>query len=198
MRDRSSAYEPYDDGLYDPGDDGLAEEGHYPMVRQFSALAEVRKHPGVASGVLAVLAGVGIAALLLNQRSGPTRYERLRGRIDPRGWIDTDALRDRFGGLADTVRHSLSEAGERASDLSEDARHRGEKFIHGARHSSRKALKKHGKVARRYAHDAGDYARDHAKEGGALLAVATIAAAIGAAALDVRRPDSRIRSLGKF
>ena len=198
MRDRSSAYEPYDDGLYDPSDDGLAEEVHYPMVRQFSALAEVRKHPGVASGVLAVLAGVGIAALLLNQRSGPTRYERIRGRIDPRGWIDTDALRDRFGGLADTVRHSLSEAGERASDLGEDARHRGEKLIHGARHSSRKAMKKHGKTVRRYAHDAGDYARDHAKEGGALLAVATIAAAIGAAALDVRRPDSRIRSLGKF
>jgi short-subunit dehydrogenase/ElaB/YqjD/DUF883 family membrane-anchored ribosome-binding protein len=198
MRDRGSAWEPYDDGLYDPSEDGLEEEVHYPMVRQFSALAEIRKHPGIASGVLAVLAGVGIAALLLNQRSGPTRYERLRGRIDPRGWIDTDALRDRFGGLAETVRHSLSEAGERASDLGEDARHRGERFVHGARHSSRKALKKHSKTARRYAHDAGEYARDHAKEGGALLALATIAAAIGAAALDVRRPDSRIRSLGKF
>lgn len=198
MRDRGSAWEPYDDGLYDPSEDGLEEEVHYPMVRQFSALAEIRKHPGIASGVLAVLAGVGIAALLLNQRSGPTRYERLRGRIDPRGWIDTDALRDRFGDLAETVRHSLSEAGERASDLGEDARHRGERFVHGARHSSRKALKKHSKTARRYAHDAGEYARDHAKEGGALLALATIAAAIGAAALDVRRPDSRIRSLGKF
>ncbi len=198
MRDRGSAWEPYDDGLYDPSEDGLEEEVHYPMVRQFSALAEVRKHPGIASGVLAVLAGVGIAALLLNQRSGPTRYERLRGRIDPRGWIDTDALRDRFGGLAETVRHSLAEAGERASDLGDDARHRGERLVHGARHSSRKALKKHGKTARRYAHDAGEYARDHAKEGGALLALATIAAAIGAAALDVRRPDSRLRSLGKF
>jgi ElaB/YqjD/DUF883 family membrane-anchored ribosome-binding protein len=168
------------------------------MVRQFSALAEVRKHPGITSGVVAVLAGIGIAALLLSQRSGPTRYERLRGRIDPRGWIDTAALRDRFGDLTETVRHSLSEAGERAADLGEDARHRGERLVHGARHSSRKALKKHGKTARRYAHDAGDYARDHAKEGGALLALATIAAAIGAAALDVRRPDSRIRSLGKF
>lgn len=198
MRDRSSAYEPYDDGLYDPNDDGLAEEVHYPMVRQFSALAEVRKHPGISSGVLAVLAGVGIAALILSQRNGPTRYERIRGRLDPRGWIDTGGLRDRFGDLAETVRHSLSEAGERASDLGDDARHRGEKILHGARHSSRKALKKHGKTARRYAHDAGDYARDHAREGGALLAVATIAAAIGAAALDVRRPDSRIRSLGKF
>ena len=198
MRDRSSAYEPYDDGLYDPNDDGLAEEVHYPMVRQFSALAEVRKHPGISSGVIAVLAGVGIAALILSQRNGPTRYERIRGRLDPRGWVDTSGLRDRFGDLAETVRHSLSEAGERASDLGDNARHRGEKLLHGARHSSRKALKKHGKTARRYAHDAGDYARDHAREGGALLAVATIAAAIGAAALDVRRPDSRIRSLGKF
>lgn len=198
MRDRSSAWEPYDDGLYDPSDDGLEEEVHYPMVRQFSALAEVRKHPGITSGVVAILAGIGIAALLLNQRSGPTRFERLRGRIDPRGWVDTGGLRGRFDELAETVRHGLSEAGERASDLGEDARHRGERFVHGARHSSRKALKKHGKTAKRYAHDAGAYARDHAKEGGALLALATVAAAIGAAALDVRRPDSRIRSLGKF
>ena len=96
------------------------------------------------------------------------------------------------------MRSSLSEVGERASDLGDDARHRGEQFVHGSRHSSRKALKKHGKTARRYAHDAGAYAKDHAKEGGALLAVATIAAAIGAAALDVRRPDSKLRSLGKF
>ena len=198
MRDRSSAYEPYDDGLYDPSEDGLEEEVHYPMVRQFSALAEVRKHPGITSGVVAILAGIGIAALLLNQRSGPTRYERMRGRIDPRGWVDAGALRGRFDELAETVRQSLSEAGERASDLGDDARHQGERFVHGARHSSRKALKKHRKTAKRYAHDAGAYARDHAREGGALLALATIAAAVGAAALDVRRPDSKLRSLGKF
>lgn len=198
MRDRGSAYQPFDDGLSDPGDDGLDEEVHYPMVRQFSALAEVRKHPGITSGVVAVLAGIGIAALLLNQRSGPTRYERLRGRIDPRGWIDTGTLRNRFDGFADTLRHSLSEAGERAADLGDDARHRGERLVHDARHSSRKALKKQGKTVKRYARDAGTYARDHAKEGGALLALATIAAAVGAAALDVRRPDGRIRTLGKF
>jgi ElaB/YqjD/DUF883 family membrane-anchored ribosome-binding protein len=198
MRDRGSAYQPFDDGLSDPGDDGLDEEVHYPMVRQFSALAEVRKHPGITSGVVAVLAGIGIAALLLNQRSGPTRYERLRGRIDPLGWIDTGTLRNRFDGFADTLRHSLSEAGERAADLGDDARHRGERLVHDARHSSRKALKKQGKTVKRYARDAGTYARDHAKEGGALLALATIAAAVGAAALDVRRPDSRIRTLGKF
>jgi len=168
------------------------------MVRQFSALNEIRKHPGITGGVVAVLAGIGIAALLLVWRSGPTRYERLRGRIDPRGWIDTGALNDRFGDMAHTLRRSLSEAGERAADLGGDARHRGEQVLRGARHASRKALKKHGKTAQRYAHDAGDYARGHAKEGGALLALTTIAAAIGAAALDVRRPDSRIRRLGKF
>ena len=198
MRDRDSAWQPYEDGLYDPTDDGLDEEVHYPMVRQFSALAEIRKHPGITGAVIAVLAGVGLATLLLNQRSGPTRYERIRGRIDPRTWIDTDGLRGRFDELAETVRHGLTEAGERASDLGEDARHRGGKFFRSARHSSRKALKKHSKTAKRYAHDAGTYAQDHVKEGGALLALVTIAAAVGAAAMDMRRPDSRIRSLGKF
>ncbi len=198
MRDRGSAYQPYEDGLYEASDDGLSEEVYYPMVRQFSALAEVRKHPGIAGGVVAILAAVGVAAILLNQRSGPTRYERIRGRMNPRGWVDAAALRDRFGDLAETVRHGLSDAGERASELGDDARHRGERFLHSARHSSRKALKKQGKAARRYAHDAGTYAREHAREGGAILALATIAAAIGAAALDARRPDSRLRSLGKF
>src|SRR6478672_3358231 len=132
MRDRSSVYQPFDDGLYDPTDDGLDEEVYYPMVRQFSALAEVRKHPGITGGVVAILAGVGLAALLLNQRSGPTRYERLRGRVDPRGWIDTHALRDRFGDIAETVRHGLSEAREHASEVGFEARHRGKKFRHGA------------------------------------------------------------------
>ncbi|HEY0102795.1 MAG TPA: SDR family oxidoreductase [Brevundimonas sp.] len=198
MRDRGSAYQPYEDGLYEASDDGLSEEVYYPMVRQFSALAEVRKHPGITGGVVAILAGVGLAAILLNQRSGPTRYERIRGRLDPRGWVDAGSLRDRFGDLAETVRHGLSDAGERASELGEDARHRGERILHSARHSSRKALKKQSKAARRYARDAGTYAREHAREGGAVLALVTIAAAIGAAALDARRPDSRLRSLGKF
>ena len=198
MRDRGSAYQPYEDGLYEASDDGLSEEVYYPMVRQFSALAEVRKHPGIAGGVVAILAGVGLAAILLNQRSGPTRYERIRGRLDPRGWVDADSLRDRFGDLSETVRHGLNDAGERASEFGEDVRHRGERILHSARHSSRKVLKKQSKAARRYAHDAGAYAREHAREGGAILALATIAAAIGAAALDARRPDSRLRSLGKF
>lgn len=198
MRDRGSAYEPYDDGLYDPTEDGLDEEVYYPMVRQFSALAELRKHPGIVGGVVAVLAGVGLATLLLNQRTGPTRLERLRGRFDPRGWLDTEGLRDRFGDLAETVRHSLADAGDRAGEFSEDARERSQRWFKDAKKTSRKALKKHGKTARRYASEAGEYARGHAKEGGALLAIATIAAAVGAAALDARRPDSRLRSLGKF
>ena len=195
MRDRRSAYEPYDDGLYDPTEDGLDEEVYYPMVRQFSALAEVRKHPGIAAGVVAVLAGVGLATLLLNQRTGPTRLESLRGRINPRGWVDPAALRDRIEDLAETMRHGLHEAGERAGEFGEDARHRSERVLHDARHASRKAMRKHGRKARIYARDAGDYARTHAREGGALLALATIAAAVGAAALDARRPDSKLRGM---
>ena len=168
------------------------------MDQQFSPLDEIRKHPGITGGVVAVLAGIGIAAILLNQRSGPTRYERLRERFDPRGWIDTDGLRGRFGGLADTVRSTLSDAGERAHDLTDEARHRSSRWFDDTRRSSRKALKKHGKTARRYASDAGHYARDHAKEGGAILALITVAAAIAAAAYDTQQPDSKIRKLGRF
>lgn len=195
MRDRRSAWEPYDDGLYDPTEDGLDEEVYYPMVRQFSALAEVRKHPGIAAGVVAVLAGVGLATLLLNQRTGPTRLETLRGRINPRGWVDAAALRDRIEDLAETVRHGMNEAGERAGEFGDEARHRSQRVLHDARHASRKAMRKHGRKARLYARDAGDYARTHAREGGALLALATIAAAVGAAALDARRPDSKLRGM---
>lgn len=198
MRDRRSAWTPDDDGLYDPSEDGLDEEVHYPMVRQFSALAEVRKHPGIAAGAVAVLAGVGLATLLLNQRTGPTRFETLRSRFSPRDRIHVDGLRSRIDDFTETLRHGLSEAGARAQDFSDDARDRGGRWWNKTQKSSRKALKKHGKTARRYAEDAGDYARTHAKEGGALLALATIAAAVGAAALDARRPDSRLRSIGRF
>lgn len=165
------------------------------MVRDIDVLAEIRKHPGIASGVVAVLAGVGLATLLLNQRTGPTRLESLRGRFDPRGWFDVDDLRGRFDDLADTLKHGLHDAGERAHDMADDARHRGDRLFRDARHASRRSLKRGGKVARQYADEAGQYARDHAREGGALLALATIAAVIGAAALESRRPDSRLRGL---
>lgn len=198
MRDRGSAWQPDEDGLYEPSDDGLDEEVYYPMVRQFSALAEVRKHPGIAAGVVAILAGVGLATLILNQRTGPTRFESLRGRINPRGWVDTDGLRTRFEDLTETVRRGVSEVGERAADFGEDAGRKSRRFFDDTRHTSRRALKKQGKRARHYASEAGTYARDHAREGGAILALVTIAAAVGAAALDARRPDSKIRSLGRF
>jgi ElaB/YqjD/DUF883 family membrane-anchored ribosome-binding protein len=168
------------------------------MVRQFNAVDEVRKHPGITAGVVAVLAGAGIAALLLNQRTGPTRYERLRERVDPRGWFDAEALRHRFDDIARGVRHGAEDLGHRAADLgdyageragrfSHDARARAGHWLAGSRKKARKPMKRYARQARRYAEDAGDFARDHAREGGALLAVATIAAAIGAAALESRR-----------
>ena len=205
MRDRGSAYEPYDDGLYDPSDDGLHEEGHYPMVRQFSALAEVRKHPGVTAGSLALVATAALVTYLLTQRTGPRRFEELRDRFDPRGWIDAEALRHRFDDISRGLTERAEEVVDRAGDLGDDARHQAKKLLkRGQRAVSDKQRRKYGREARRYAEetgrsarryadDAGRYARDHAREGGALLAVATIAAAIGAAALESRRPDSRVR-----
>ncbi|HEV7228450.1 SDR family oxidoreductase [Brevundimonas sp.] len=155
MRDKRGEYRPYEDGLWDPADDGLEEEVHYPMVRNFSALAEIRKHPGVAAGVVAVLAGVGLATLLLNQRSGPTRYERIRESVNPaRLW-------------------SRLRAGERLRDVRDHAEG-------GWDRVSGFADRLAGRDSRRRA---ADYARDHAQEGAAAAAVATIAAAIGAAAL---------------
>ena len=118
--------------------------------------------------------------------------------MNPRQWVDASGLRTRFEDLTESVRQGLTEAGERAAELGDEAGHRSRRFFVDTRHSSRKALKKHGKRARHYAGEAGVYARDHAKEGGAILALATIAAAVGAAALDARRPDSRLRSLGRF
>ena len=168
------------------------------MVRQFNAVDEVRKHPGIAAGVVAVLAGVGIAALLLNQRSGPTRYERLRERVDPRGWFDAEALRHRFDDIARGVREGADDLTHRAADLGDyaqeragrfgaETRDRADEWYRRTKKKSRRPMRRYTKQARRYAEDAGDFARDHAKEGGALLAVATIAAAIGAAALESRR-----------
>ncbi len=213
MEDNKTTYESFDDGLYDPNNDGLHEEAYYPMVREFSMLAEIRKHPGIASGVVAVLAGVGLATVLLNQRTGPTRYQVLRDRIDPRGWFDADDLRDRIDDLAGAVRQGWAGAREQVEDYADDARHRSEQLADEARHrgrrwfrdtqhSGRKAVKRGRKDADRYARDAaayarqaGDYARAHAKEGGAILALVTVAAAVAAAALESRRTDSKVREL---
>ncbi|AQR62315.1 short-chain dehydrogenase [Brevundimonas sp. LM2] len=205
MRDRRSAYQPYDDGLYEPTDDGLDEEVHYPMVRQFSALAEVRKHPGITAGSLAVVATAALATYLLTQRTGPRRYETLRSRVDPRGWIDAESLRHRFEDISRGLSARAGELGDSVGELSDDARHQAKKLVKRSQRAiSDKQRRKYarearhyaeqtGRSARRYADDAGRYAKDHAREGGALLALATIAAAIGAAALESQRPDSRIR-----
>ncbi|MFC5372616.1 hypothetical protein ACFPIF_08645 [Brevundimonas faecalis] len=168
------------------------------MVQQFNAVDEVRKHPGIAVGVVAVLAGIGLATILLNQRTGPTRYERIRERMNPRGWFDAEALRQRFDDIARGVRHGADDLGHRAADLGgyagdragrfgDEARTRAEEWLRRSRKKTRKPMRRYAKQARRYAEDAGDFARDHAKEGGALLAVAAIAAAVGAAALENRR-----------
>ncbi|WP_415289287.1 hypothetical protein RSD66_05460 [Brevundimonas sp. S1H14] len=168
------------------------------MDHEFNVVDEVRKHPGIVAGVVAVLAGVGLATILLNQRTGPTRYERIKTRMDPRGWFDAEALRHRFDDIARGVRDSADDLGQRAADFgdhagervgrfSEDARDRADAWYRRAKKKSRRPMRRYTKQARRYAEDAGDFARDHAKEGGALLAVATIAALIGAAALESRR-----------
>ncbi len=199
LRDRGSDYVPTEDGLWEPTEDGLDEEVHYPMVRQFSVLAEARKHPGVTAGGVALVAIAAIATVLLTQRSGPTRYERIRGRMDWRNWIDTDDLRDRFDGVSRTLREQAEGLGDGAHGLVDGARRSAGGVFRRAKSAvPERELRRYAKKARRYAEDAGDYARDHAREGGAILAIATIAAAIGAAALESRRPDSKIRRLGRF
>jgi len=210
MRDRGSAYEPYEDGLYDASRDGLEEEVYYPMVRQFSVLAEARKHPGITAGTVALVATAAIATLLLTQRSGPRRYEMIRDRLDPRGWIDAESLRHRFEDISRGLADTAGDLGHRAEGLGDDARQQaGKLFKRGKKAVSTNKREKYakaargyaadaGRSARRYADDAGHYARDHAREGGALIAVATIAAAIGAAVLESRRPDSKVRRIAKF
>ncbi|WP_029416523.1 SDR family NAD(P)-dependent oxidoreductase [Brevundimonas bacteroides] len=184
------------EGLDGPDGEDTDEEMIYPMVRNFSALAEVRKHPGVTAGSLAVVVLAAAAAVLLTQRTGPRRYEAIRDRIDPRGWIDAETLRHRFSDISRGLGERAADLGDRASDLSDDARYGARKLLkRGQRAVSEKQRRKYAREARRYADEAGRYARDHAKEGGALLAVATIAAAIGAAALESQRPDSRVRRI---
>ncbi len=209
-RDRRSDYEPYEDGLYDASDDGLDEEVYYPMVRQFSVLAEARKHPGITAGSIALVGLAAVATVLLTQRTGPTRYRVLRDRLDPRGWIDAEALRHRFEDISRGLTDTAEDFGHRAEEFGDDARHqarkllkRGQKAVSpGKRAKYAKAARGYaedaGRAARRYADAGGQYAKDHAREGGSLLAVATIAAAIGAAVLESRRPDSRVRRFAKF
>jgi hypothetical protein len=160
------------------------------MAQEFDPIEEVRKHPGMAAGVVFVLAGIGLATLLMNQRTGPRRYELIKERLDPRGWVDPDGLKGRFSDLAHSVRDRVDGLGNRASSLGERAQGRVNRLTEDAmglgRGFGKKSSRMHGykKQARRYAEDAGDFARDHAREGGAILAVAFVAAALGAIALE--------------
>lgn len=182
------------EGLDGPDGGGTDEEIIYPMVRNFSALAEVRKHPGITAGSLAVILLAAVGTVLLTQRTGPRRFETIRNRIDPRGWIDAEALRHRFEDISRGLGDRAADIGERAGDLSDDARHGARKLLRrGRRAVSEPQRRKYAREARRYADGAGRYARDHAREGGAVLALATIAAAVAAAALDSRNPDGRVR-----
>lgn len=180
------------------------------MFEDFDIVQEARRHPGVVAGALAVLAGVAVGTILLSQRTGPRRYEELLDRLDPRGWIDAEALRRRFDDISRGVAEGVETLGDRAEEVGDDARHGVRRWLkRGRKAVSPSKRRRYARTARSYAHDAGEtarryadgagrYARDHAKEGGALLAVATIAAAIGAAALESRRPDSRVRRIAKF
>ena len=191
-------------------------------LQDLDLLGEIRKHPGAISGIVAVLAGIGVATILLNQRTGPKRYEILMDRIDPRGWVDTEALREKLGQFSDAAHHEAEgfsdrasrrarhfkhqasehahELGERAHGLTQNLSGRARDFADTARErfdewrdGPRRGRKsrRYAKQARRTVEDARDYAsdfaRDHAKEGTALLAVALVAAAIGAVALEHKR-----------
>jgi len=155
MRDKRGEYRPYEDGLWDPADDGLEEEVHYPMVRGFSTLAEIRKHPGVTAGIVAVLAGIGLGALLLSQRSGPTRYERLRETVRPSRWLER------------------VQPGRRLRDAGHQAHEGWDRLGTATQHL----------LGRKSGDRAVSHDRDPAQEGTAMAALTTIAAAIGAVAL---------------
>ena len=51
------------------------------MIRDIDPIEEIRKHPGVTAGSLAALVLGAAAVLYLSQRTGPTRYQRIKTRI---------------------------------------------------------------------------------------------------------------------
>ncbi|WP_297801772.1 hypothetical protein [uncultured Brevundimonas sp.] len=177
-------------------------------------VAEIRKHPGIVGGTVAILAGVGFATLFLRQRTGPRRYEVIRDRLDPRVWADELSLGERLGSfgrrvrddaadVADVTRDRAADFGERARDFGHDlgdhARDLGDRARDLADEARDRFDRWRGKRGRRRqqrafmnatrdaASNARDFAQDHAREGAALLTVALIAAAIGAIALENRK-----------
>jgi len=95
---------------------------------------EVRKHPGIVGGAVAVLAGIGFATLFLRQRTGPRRIEVIRERLSPRQWAEELGLGERLGAFGRRVREDTMDAAEtsreRASDLGYDLRERASDFGH--------------------------------------------------------------------
>ena len=173
-------------------------------------VAEVRKHPGIVGGAVAVLAGVGFATLFLRQRTGPRRIQVIRERLSPRQWADELALGERLSAFGRRVREDTLDAAEtsrdRASDLGHDLSDRARDFGGRARdfadeargrfddwrHDRRRRhnRKKTVQSVRHVGSTARDFALDHKREGAALLTVALIAAAIGAIALENRNIKS--------
>ncbi|MFN5617277.1 MAG: hypothetical protein ACK47T_01625 [Brevundimonas sp.] len=181
-----------DDGLDDPTGDGAADEVRYPMVRQFSVLAEARKHPGVTAGGLGALLLLGLITLLLGQRRGPTRDQRWRVRLDPRGW--TAGLRRGFEATLDGLGDRVQEVGHRATRVRQEAGRSLDRLGREARQSlPREELQASLRSARRGATRAGRFARDHARGGGVLAALVTVAAAVAVAVLDGRPAKGRRR-----
>lgn len=170
-------------------------------------VAEVRKHPGIVGGTIAVLAGVGFATLFLRQRTGPRRYEVIKDRLSPRQWVEEMGLGERLGAFGRRVRddaldvadetrdraHDLGDrargfggmARDRALDFADSARDRFDSWRHDRRRRHKR--KQFARSARGAADSAREFASDHAREGAALLAVGLIAAAIGAIALENRK-----------
>ncbi len=98
-------------------------------------------------------------------------------------------VKDRAVDLGFEVKDRAQDVQDRALDLADSVRQRFEDWRGSSRHG-RKG-RRYAKKARRAAEDARDYAtdfaKDHAREGAALFAVALIAAAIGAVALEHKR-----------
>lgn len=181
-----------DDGLDDPTGDGAADEVRYPMVRQFSVLAEARKHPGVTAGGLGALLLLGLITLLLGQRRGPTRDQRWRVRLDPRAW--TAGLRRGFEATLDGLGDRAQEVGHRATRVRQEAGRSLDRLGREARQRlPREELQASLRSARRGATRAGRFARDHARGGGVLAALVTVAAAVAVAVLDGRPAKGRRR-----
>lgn len=204
-RDRRNSQRITDDGLFDPTEDDLFESSDYGHVRQVSWLAQARMHPGITAGTL-VGAGVALALIImLSQRSGPTRLERIGRRMDPRRWhlphlslpsmpsIDWPAID--WAGQTERLRRHLPDLGA-VSALSR-------------RGSGPRAWLERTREAmpveqmRDQARKAGRFARDHASEGATLVALASLLGVLAVAASqklpdpDMGRPNRR-KGLSRF